>query len=135
MSSQPNPAQLHAIAIAAKKAKDYRDKLVAKEYRPEFAAMFRGTFSVGPNQKKTQRVKADPAVLLAHLLARFGPRKQRQVVDEVIAALEVDAAIDEDDDKAAAATESAARLILETTREQRGTVRGPVSGKIICEIY
>lgn len=119
---------LHTIAVAAKQAAAVRDELIdGKTYRMEFAAMFRGQLMVGHPTPTTQTSNANPADLIAAVLAELGPRKRVQVVDALIRKLDRES-ID------VSARKQADRLIRGTARRKSTTNRGNVTGDIICEL-
>lgn len=120
------PEQLHALMLAAKPAGGTRDKLVAGRKTPiDFTVRVHGELIVNHASTYVSNNAVPVAELLAGVLAEFGPRKRKSIVDAIVAARSVEGyTVDPK------ANEQAQRLIAETTTKNTGERRGAVTGKI-----
>lgn len=125
------PQQLHAIAIAGKRAADVRDQLETKAYRVDFGVQVTGQLIVSDSQTVASTAAIRGELLIAALLEQFGPRKRKAIVSKLIAdadrirgAKEVEAS----------ATAEAERLIRETIIRGTQTRRGAVTGKFDLQL-
>lgn len=123
------PEQLHALAIAAKPASKVRDKLKPRKHRIDFTVRLHGELVVNADTTQASTSSVPAAELLAGVLAHFGPRKRKSVVDEILAARAAKGYKLEE-----SATDEAARLIRETQTKGTATKRGAVTGKLTAEI-
>ncbi|MEP0344345.1 hypothetical protein [Rhodopirellula bahusiensis] len=124
------PQQLHALAVAAKPAGKVRDKLVdGKKCRIDFTVRVHGELIVNNGTTHAGSSAAPSIDLLAGVLAEFGPRKRKAVVDAILKdRSEKGYKIDE------AATEQAQRLIESTKTATTVKKRGAVTGKLNLEL-
>ena len=124
-----SPEHFHAIAIAGKPAAKLRDKLKVGKRRIDFTVRIHGDLVVNADETKAATKSISTSELLAGVLAHFGPRKRKSIVDEILAARPAKGyKIDE------AANDEAARLIRETQIHGTATRRGAVTGKLTAEI-
>lgn len=129
-STDLTPQQLHALALAAKPAGKVRDQLVeGKKSRIDFTVRVHGELVVNNSVTQASSSAAPSIDLLAGVLAEFGPRKRKAVVDAILKARsEKGYKIDE------AATEQAKRLVESTKTSKTVTKRGAVTGKLQLEL-
>lgn len=130
-----SPEQLHALAIAAKGAGKVRKSLTeGKTTKVSFDVHVEGDLIVNHGATCTA-TKAYPVNdLLALVLSKFGPRKRKAIVDELIAEVAAMSKSKEApviDDKS---IDQAARLITETATKGTASRSGAVTGNITATL-
>lgn len=122
------PEQLHALAVAGKPAKKVRGQLKAGQtYEIDALVRIKGQLSVGHPQPYSEATSTPAQLLLAAVLAQFGPRKRIAIVDRILATIAADAGAVNVDNKS---LQQAERLIRETTTQTPKTKNGNVTGKL-----
>ena len=78
-------AELAAMAATSKAAKERRGELQPGTHDVDVSVRIRGRIVVGEDvlMERTSKPKAERIAAL--ILARFGPRKRRDIVDEILA--------------------------------------------------
>lgn len=123
----PTPQLLHALAVAAKPARNVRDQLQPGDYQIDAIVRIKGQLSVGHPQPCSSTSSVPAQLLLAAVLGQFGPRKRIAIVDQILATIAADAGAVNVDNKS---LQQAERLIRETTTQTPKTKNGNVTGKL-----
>lgn len=83
-TDQLRPAELHALAQLAKKAKDVRDALKPGSTKVDFTVRIRGALKVGADQDSTTNEKPNLEEVLAVVLGSLTPKARTAAVEKVV---------------------------------------------------
>lgn len=126
MIAELTAEQLHAIAVAAKPAAATRNQLVeGSKVKIDFKIHLTGELIINHGGECQQTSNAPAIDLIAALLAEFGPRKRKSIVEQIVAdRMKKGYAVD------AAAKEQAQRLLTNAATVSMVSRRGAVTGQI-----